>query len=49
MAKDPACGMNVHEESAKHLLEYHGSHYYFCSKLCKESFEKDPEKYLCAS
>jgi len=25
--------------------KYHGRVYYFCSKTCKDTFEKDPSKY----
>jgi len=27
-------------------IEYRAKHYYFCSILCKEDFEKEPGKYL---
>jgi L-lactate dehydrogenase len=46
MTKDPVCGMDVKDRQAKHRSEYLGNTYYFCSRLCKESFEKDPERYL---
>jgi YHS domain-containing protein len=46
MAKDPVCGMNVEESKAAALSLYQGKTYYFCAKVCKESFDKDPEKYL---
>jgi len=29
-------------------LDYHGTKYYFCSRLCKEEFAKRPEQYLAA-
>jgi YHS domain-containing protein len=46
MAKDPVCNMEVDEQSAKYKSEYEGKTYYFCNKMCKGSFEKDPGKYL---
>jgi YHS domain-containing protein len=46
MAKDPVCGMNVDESKAAATSSYNGKTYYFCAKVCKESFDKDPEKYL---
>jgi YHS domain-containing protein len=46
MAKDPVCGMNVEESKAAATSTYGGQTYYFCAKVCKENFDKDPEKYL---
>lgn len=46
MVRDPVCGMNVNEKTAKFRSEYMGKTYYFCSKLCKEAFDKNPAKYL---
>ncbi len=46
MAKDPVCGMNVEENKAAATSSYKGQTYYFCAKVCKKSFDKDPEKYL---
>jgi YHS domain-containing protein len=45
-AKDPVCGMTVKKSEAKATYDYKGTTYYFCSDGCKESFVKDPEKYL---
>ena len=45
MAKDPICGMEVNEKIAKHKTEYRGKTYYFCSHICKATFDKDPAKY----
>lgn len=45
MAKDPVCGMNVDEKTAKLKSEYKGETYYFCSQTCKEAFDKNPAKY----
>jgi YHS domain-containing protein len=46
MAKDPVCNMQVDEQKAAATSSYKGQTYYFCAKTCKESFDKDPEKYL---
>jgi xanthine dehydrogenase accessory factor len=46
MAKDPVCGMQVDEASARFKSEYNGQEYYFCCEGCQRSFEEDPGKYL---
>jgi YHS domain-containing protein len=46
MAKDPVCGMPVDEKDAFATSTYHGKTYYFCSKACQISFDRNPEKYL---
>lgn len=45
MAKDPVCSMTVDEKKAAGTSTHKGSTYYFCSKMCKEKFDKDPEKF----
>jgi YHS domain-containing protein len=45
MLKDPVCGMEVDPKTATNKSEYHGQTYYFCSPGCKQSFDKEPEKY----
>jgi YHS domain-containing protein len=45
MAKDPICGMNVNEKTAKFKSEHKGKIYYFCSQACKAAFDKNPAKY----
>jgi YHS domain-containing protein len=47
-AVDPVCGMTVVKADAKATFDYKGTTYYFCSTNCKESFAKEPEKYLKA-
>jgi YHS domain-containing protein len=42
---DPVCKM-VKTDEWTETAESHGETYYFCSPVCKESFEKDPHKYL---
>lgn len=46
MAKDPVCNMTVDEQKAAATSTYKGQTYYFCARMCKETFDKDPEKYL---
>lgn len=46
MAIDPVCKMTVEKQSAAATTVYVGATYYFCAKGCKETFDKDPEKYL---
>jgi len=45
-AVDPVCGMTVKKAEAKATFDYKGTTFYFCNTGCKESFAKDPEKYL---
>lgn len=49
MAKDPVCGMNVDEKTAKLKSEYKGKTYYFCAPSCKATFDKNPAKYAGGS
>jgi membrane fusion protein, copper/silver efflux system len=46
-AKDLVCGMDV-DISVPGVLraDYKGKTYYFCSEMCKKSFEENPEKYV---
>ncbi len=46
MAKDLVCGMDVDEKTAAGRSEYQGQTYYFCSPGCKQTFDKNPEKYV---
>lgn len=45
MARDLVCKMDIVEEKAL-KTEYQGKAYYFCSQMCKERFEAEPEKFL---
>jgi YHS domain-containing protein len=45
MAKDPVCGMDVEEQKAAGTSQYQGRSYFFCSKSCKEKFDRNPEQY----
>jgi YHS domain-containing protein len=44
--KDPVCGMSVDPSKTQYKTLYKGKVFYFCSKPCKEEFEKRPEYYL---
>jgi xanthine dehydrogenase accessory factor len=45
-ALDPICGMMVEIATARHMSEFRGQKYYFCSASCKAQFEKNPEAAL---
>ncbi len=40
---DPVCGMALEVSDVAALSKYKGTTYFFCSKSCKENFEKNPE------
>ncbi|WP_044175598.1 YHS domain-containing protein [Flectobacillus major] len=44
-AKDPVCKMHV-SKGTKTVSTYKGKQYGFCSVVCKEMFDKKPEKYV---
>ncbi len=44
--KDPVCGMEVDKDKPAATSEHMGQTYYFCSPSCKESFDKEPMKYM---
>lgn len=46
MAKDPICGMDVDETTARYTSEYQGKTYYFCAPGCKRTFDADPQQYV---
>ncbi len=43
---DPVCKMTIDDKDAASTSAYQGATYYFCSKPCKEDFDKDPKLYL---
>jgi xanthine dehydrogenase accessory factor len=43
--KDSICGMTVDVSVAKHKSEFRGKYFYFCCSGCKQTFDKQPEKY----
>jgi Cu(I)/Ag(I) efflux system membrane fusion protein len=47
--RDPVCNMDVREPIAKAIAPktvYQGRTYYFCSELCKQVFDKNPERFV---
>ena len=48
LAEDPVCHMKVDPQTAAGSFLLAGITYYFCNTHCKNSFEKDPRKYLSA-
>ena len=44
-AKDPVCKMHA-EKDTKFTSTYKGKQYGFCSVVCKEMFDKKPEKFV---
>ncbi len=45
MAQDPVCSMTVDENTAAARAEHKDKTYFFCSAGCKETFEKEPDKF----
>jgi len=45
-AIDPVCGMTVSTADARYRSSLEGTTYYFCSAGCKETFDKDPARFL---
>jgi YHS domain-containing protein len=48
MAIDPVCGMEVNESRAEYETTYKVRKFYFCSAVCKEEFDRDPDAYMYA-
>jgi len=48
-AVDPVCGMSVETAAARHTSEHDGETHYFCCSGCKQTFEKEPERYVRAA
>jgi xanthine dehydrogenase accessory factor len=47
-AKDPICGMTVNIGTAKYQSVFDGKAFYFCCVGCKQTFDKQPDKYVLA-
>jgi len=47
-AIDPICGMTVVIATARHVVDYQGARFYFCSAPCKQAFEREPARYTAA-
>lgn len=45
MTKDPVCGMDVDEKAAAARQDYEGTTYYFCSRACQATFQREPQRY----
>ncbi len=43
---DPVCGMSVDPEQVEYRSFQKGETYYFCSAGCKETFDRNPAKYI---
>ena len=43
---DPVCKMKIEDSEAAATSTYKGMTYYFCSKHCKEAFDKAPESFV---
>ncbi len=43
---DPVCGMALSECKTVETAEFEGKTYGFCGAKCRESFRKDPKKYI---
>ncbi|KAA3616831.1 MAG: YHS domain-containing protein [Calditrichaeota bacterium] len=46
MAKDLVCGMQVDSKVPVTKSEFKNKVYYFCSELCKEQFDENPQEYI---
>lgn len=46
MDKDPVCGRALARNEVSGQSQYQGRSYFFCSPLCKEQFDGDPEPYV---
>jgi len=44
--QDTVCGMAVDHSKAAGRSEFHGKTYFFCSKSCKETFDRNPEPFV---
>lgn len=42
--KDQICGMEL-DKNSTFKSDYRGKTYYFCSKSCKDAFDKNASKY----
>ena len=43
---DPVCKMTIEDKDAVGTSLYKGITYYFCSEVCKENFDKNPEAFI---
>jgi uncharacterized membrane protein YraQ (UPF0718 family) len=45
-ATDPVCGMRIDRGQTSHRLRHAEHTYFFCSAVCRQAFELDPDRYL---
>jgi Cu+-exporting ATPase len=45
MDKDAVCGAAVSRDTVAGQSRFQGKTYFFCSPLCKERFDADPQNY----
>jgi YHS domain-containing protein len=45
MVLDVVCNMEIDEKKTKYKSEHGGKTYYFCAPMCKQKFDRNPEKY----
>ena len=45
MPRDPVCGVNLNEKTAKYKITHDGETYYFCSVKCKKKFKRNRGKF----
>lgn len=46
MVLDVVCKMKIDEKTAKWKSEYEAKTYYFCSPMCKQRFDRNPQKFV---
>ena len=46
MVKDIVCNMDIDAKTVKWKSEYEVKTYYFCAPMCKQKFDRNPEKYV---
>ena len=46
MHEDVVCGRAIDASTMVWASRYHGEPYFFCSLMCREQFELDPEAFL---
>lgn len=46
--KDVVCGMRMSRKTAPIACNHDGRTYYFCCDMCREKFERSPQRYLAA-
>jgi Cu+-exporting ATPase len=45
MTKDPVCGREIEQQTARAKTNHQGRDYLFCSDSCKMQFDQHPERY----